>query len=112
MSTPRRLIRVFPEVDHHWPLWEDTAEIVDPTPDDLGLSGDLRQMIDEWCDFYELHHHWERGWDSQENEDRAWIYWSRMIDLLRYEVAAFADISDELYRAPNFRDLYKAADPH
>jgi hypothetical protein len=95
----RRVIRVFPDWGNRWPLWgsagdDDSA----PMPADLGLSDELTGAMAKWYDFWTIHFHWERGWDSVENEDVSWVSGTEFIERLRVEVAEFADVVDERYR--------------
>ncbi|MCU1476063.1 MAG: hypothetical protein JWQ64_756, partial [Subtercola sp.] len=71
-------------------------------PSDLGLSPELEARITKWYDFWELHHHWLRGWDSPENEATSWNDGALMVAQIQYEVVAFADVSDERYRPPTY----------
>ncbi|UFS57609.1 hypothetical protein [Subtercola endophyticus] len=100
MDDSRRVIRVYADLGHRWPLWEDSSRIHDPTPKDLGLSPELEARMKEWYDFWELHHHWLHGWDSPENEANSWAEGAKMVAQLQYEVVAFADVKDERYRPP------------
>jgi hypothetical protein len=93
MSDYKRVIRVFPDLGHRWPLWE-SAGAVTVTPSELGLSAELESRMRTWHDFWEIHHHWERGWDSGENEILSWKEGSGMIAQLREEVGSFAEIID------------------
>ncbi|CAN5179421.1 hypothetical protein BH09ACT6_BH09ACT6_12200 [soil metagenome] len=100
MNRPRRVIQVYPELGNRWPLWEINGPLIDPSPTDLGLSSELEGRLKGWYDFWELHHDWQHGWDSVENEQASWADGSELVAMLRIEVAAFADVSDERYRVP------------
>jgi len=97
MSRSRRVIRVYPDYSATWPLWESTAENNTPTPADLGLSSELEADIRRWFDFWEVHFHWERGWDSDESQLQSAAAGKQFVAQLRKEVASFADVDDTLF---------------
>lgn len=92
----RRVIRFFPDWGNRWPLW-GSGDGDDPTPSpaDLGLSDELTGAMAKWYDFWALHFHWERGWDSEENADSSSSAGEDVVERLRSEVAEFADVRDE-----------------
>lgn len=96
MSTSRRVIRVYPDYAAIWPLWEPAAANNTPTPADLGLSSELEADIRSWLDFWEIHFHWEKGWDSHASELQSAASGQKFVAQLRKEVAPFADVQDAL----------------
>lgn len=97
----RRVIRFSPDYGNPWPLWERNAALPDPLPSDLGLSESLQTQMRNWYDFWEVHFHWERGWDSEENETLSWLEGNVLVEKLRTEIADFADVSDGRPPHPN-----------
>ncbi|MFF1572615.1 hypothetical protein ACFVWR_07710 [Leifsonia sp. NPDC058292] len=49
----RRVIRFFVDHGHRWPLWESFADEYTRTPDELGLSADLKAGLRRWYDEWE-----------------------------------------------------------
>ncbi|PYI66468.1 hypothetical protein CVV68_14375 [Arthrobacter livingstonensis] len=95
----RRVIRLFPDYGHRWPLWENsTAER--PTkytmePADFGLSQNLTSRLRTWYDAWDAEVLYEYGWGSPENE-AAWKEEGASIAMqLREEVKTFADVEYE-----------------
>ena len=95
MEEQRRVIRVFPDWGNRWPLWESgSGGSPTPSPTELGLSDELTGAIAKWYDFWTEHFHWDRGWDSTENESISWSAGLDFIERLRNEVSDFADVED------------------
>jgi hypothetical protein len=98
--TARRLIRVYPDYGHEWPLWEDETATHDfgttMAPSDYGLSSKLTDRIRAWYDFWDEHQDWDRDWDSPEDQ----IYWMNegtdIAASIRAQVREFADVSLEI----------------
>lgn len=92
----RRVIRLFPDYGHPWPLWENsTAE--HPTnyamePADFGLSQSLSDRLRSWYDVWDAENLYESGWSSPENEMTWKTEGARIAAQLREEVKAFADV--------------------
>jgi hypothetical protein len=93
-SQSRRVIRMFPDWGHDWPLWETEHDNYLMEPPDYGLSADLTAKILGW------HREWENGFDMN-TEPPSWkpgrgTLWSErgreIADLLREEVRSFADV--------------------
>lgn len=92
----RRVIRLFPDHGHRWPLWENSTPTWDvgytTSPETYGLSAQLSEDFAGWYAFWEQHCDPFEGWDTEANcqrwsRDREWI-----AARLRSEVAAFADV--------------------
>lgn len=98
MSPSRRVIRVFPDYSNSWPIWESGAEMNDPTPADLGLSSELTAAMRAWYDFWLSHNRYDRGWDSQAPESASKLAGDEFINQMIFEVADFADVSDERHQ--------------
>lgn len=95
-ESARRVIRLFPDYGHRWPLWENsTAER--PTkytmePADFGLSQKLTSRLRTWYDAWDAENLYENGWSSLEIET-AWKQEGAIIaEQLREEVRVFADV--------------------
>lgn len=85
----RRVIRVFPDHGHRWPLWENFTDQYCMTPSDYGLSDGLADGLREWYDEWERH-----GIDWP--PDVAWLAEGRrLIEALRVEVGDIAEIRAE-----------------
>jgi hypothetical protein len=100
VMTERRLIRIFPDYGHDWPLWENTTSTHDygytMEPSDYGLSSQLTERIRAWYDFWEVNQGWDRGWDSPEYESN-WIAEGKDIAAaMRAQVNDFADVRLEI----------------
>ena len=95
-NSTRRVIRLFPDYSHRWPLWENsTAER--PTnytmePADFGLSENLTHRLRTWYDVWDAENLYENGWSSPENETAWKAEGARIAEQLREEVKAFADV--------------------
>lgn len=95
----RRVIRVFPDYARDWPLWENSTPSWDvgytTDPATYGLSDQLTRNLAMWHSFWETHFDAFAGWDS--DSSRTW--WRdegvRVVEELRLEVAAFADVQYE-----------------
>lgn len=82
----RRVIRVFPDHGHRWPLWESFADAYCGLSQ--SLSDDLRLWYDEWE---------RRGIDWR--PDGLWVREGyRLVGLLRAEVGDVAEIRPEFDR--------------
>lgn len=98
--TERRLIRVFPDYGHEWPLWENTTATHDygytMSPSDYGLSSELTDRIRAWYDFWDEHQDFDRDWDSPEDK----VYWiaegKDIAASIRAQVKDFADVRLEV----------------
>lgn len=92
----RRVIRLFPDYGHRWPLWEDnTAERVTKytmEPADFGLSESLTLRLRTWYDVWDAENLYENGWSSPENETAWKVAGASIAEQLREEVKAFADV--------------------
>ena len=92
----RRVIGLFPDYGHRWPLWENSTR-ERPTkytmePADLGLSQSLTERLRTWYDVWDAENLYENGWNTPENE-RSWIAEGASIaEQLREEVKAFAEV--------------------
>lgn len=88
----RRVIRVFPDHGHRWPLWENFTDQYTMKPSDYGLSDMLSDGLRAWYDEWERH-----GIDWE--PDNAWLEEGyRLVELLRREVGAFAEVRPEFAR--------------
>lgn len=88
----RRVIRVFPDHGHRWPLWENFTDQYTMKPSDYGLSDMLSDGLRAWYDAWE-----RRGIDWE--PDNAWLEEGRrLVELLRHEVGAFAEVRPEFDR--------------
>ncbi len=95
-ESARRVIRLFPDYGHRWPLWENsTAERPSKytmAPADFGLSPKLTSRLRAWYDAWDAENLYENGWSSSENET-AWKQEGAIIvEQLREEVRVFADV--------------------
>jgi len=92
----RRMIRMFPDYGHRWPLWESsTAE--SPTkytmePTDFELSQHLTQRLRSWYDTWDAENLFESDWSSPRNEKLWKEEGASIAEELRAEVKAFADV--------------------
>jgi hypothetical protein len=97
-----RVIRVFPDWGHEWPLWEDSSPTRESTytmePSDYGLSEVLTAELRRW--YYD----WERcvrpfdrpSWIGPPTAE-GWEATGRLIaDKLQAEVASFARVHYEV----------------
>lgn len=88
----RRVIRVFPDHCHRWPLWESFTDQYTMEPSDYGLSVALSDGLRAWYDEWERH-----GLDWKPDND--WFEEGRrLVELLRHEVGAFAEVRPEFDR--------------
>ena len=92
----RRVIRLFPDYGHRWPLWEnstpDHPSKYTMEPADFGLSETLTDRLRAWYDAWEAENLYENGWSSRAKE-RAWkAEGASIAEQLRSEVIAFADV--------------------
>ena len=93
-SVVRRVIRMFPDYGHEWPLWEDAHDEYVMEPSDYNLSADLTLRLRAWYD------EWERGFDPFTNpprwkpgRGRKWSeHGSELARALREEVSGFTDV--------------------
>jgi len=98
--TERRLIRVFPDYGHEWPLWGNSTATHDyayaMSPSDYGLSSKLTDRIRAWYDFWVEHQDFDRDWDSPEDGIH-WIAEGKDIAAsIRAQVKEFADVRLEV----------------
>ncbi|MHA7268712.1 hypothetical protein [Arthrobacter sp. HLT1-20] len=95
-NSARRIIRLFPDCGHQWPLWENcTAER--PTkytmdPAGFRLSQNLTHRLRTWYDVWDAEKLYESGWSSPENESAWNAEGASIAEQLREEVRAFADV--------------------
>ncbi|HTN58120.1 MAG TPA: hypothetical protein VL043_07625 [Protaetiibacter sp.] len=93
---PRRIIRVFPDYGHDWPLWESATEWrhspIAMEPSDYGFSGELAALLHTWHHVWEQHFHYDTGWDAPEHERQWTELGDRAVSALRDEVRDWADI--------------------
>lgn len=95
----RRVIRLFPDYGHRWPLWENStsehATNYAMKPADFGLSRTLTDRLRAWYDAWDAENLYENSWSSLANE-RAWkAERARIAERLRAEVEAFADVEHD-----------------
>jgi hypothetical protein len=55
---------MFPEYGADLPLWPQGWMSLSQLP----LSEELREALRAWNRYYDEHHHWETGWDSDHTE--------------------------------------------
>ena len=67
---PVRLIRMFPDWGHYWPLWEDGGQNYALTPTDLNLSRSLASGLEAWMKLWRTSFSPERGWSRSADEER------------------------------------------
>lgn len=85
----RRVIRVFPDHGHRWPLFENFTDQYAMTPSDSGLSERLTGGLRKWYDEWERH-----GIDWA--PDEAWLSAGQgLIETMRIEVWGFAEVRPE-----------------
>lgn len=88
----RRVIRVFPDHGHRWPLWENFTDKYAMEPSDYGLSESIADQLRAWYDEWE-----RRGIDWK--PDQTWREEGRrLMELLQAEVAGFAEVRPEFDR--------------
>ena len=92
----RRVIRLFPDYGHLWPLWENSTD-EHPTkytmePADFGLSQELTGRLRAWYDAWEAEKLHVSGWSSRDAENAWRAEGTRIAEQLRDEVKAFADV--------------------
>lgn len=88
----RRVIRVFPDHGHRWPLWESFSGNYTVSPADLGLSSSLSDGLRHWYDEWE-----QRGIDW--HPDDRWLHdGHRLVELMRAEVGTEAEVRPEFDR--------------
>jgi hypothetical protein len=97
-SGQRRVIRLFPDYGHEWPLWDNSTperpSNYTMKPEDYGLSDALTAQLAAWYELWEAHCS-ENGWDDPAHEAQ-WRRDGRAIAAqLQREVADFADVSYE-----------------
>ncbi|KQZ84528.1 hypothetical protein ASD56_11305 [Microbacterium sp. Root166] len=92
----RRVIRLFPDHGHPWPLWENSTPTWEvgytTSPDMYGLSAELTEDLSGWYAFWLQHRDPFEGGDAEENRARWFRDRDRIAGRLREEVAAFADV--------------------
>lgn len=92
----RRVIRLFPDYGHRWPLWENDRpghpSKYTMVPSDYGLSKELTAKLRAWYDAWDAENLYENGWSSPANE----LAWknegAHLAEQLSDEVKAFADV--------------------
>jgi hypothetical protein len=95
-KSARRVIRLFPDYGHLWPLWENsTAE--HPTkytmePADFGLSPAITARLRAWYDVWEAEKLHVSGWSSPDAENAWRAEGAKIAEQLRDEVGTFADV--------------------
>lgn len=67
-----RIIRVFPDYGHLWPLWESGTDKYAMEPEDHGLSADLASALRSWYDDWELKCPHDGTWPTVEH-GRQWV---------------------------------------
>ncbi|WP_146082555.1 hypothetical protein [Rathayibacter sp. AY2B3] len=67
-----RRIRLFPDYDSRWCLWEDAADDYNVTASSLGASRLTEEKISRWFDDWERHVTPEKDWESAALRN-AWI---------------------------------------
>ena len=92
----RRVIRLFPDYGHRWPLWENSTpghpSKYTMEPDDFGLSETLTDRLRASYDAWHAETLYENDWRSRAKE-RAWkAEGASIAQQLRSEVKAFADV--------------------
>lgn len=92
----RRVIRMFPDYGHRWPLRENsTAEQLTKytmEPADFGLTQSLTLRLRIWHDAWDAENLYVGGWSSPENETAWNMEGGSIAEHLREEVRAFADV--------------------
>ncbi|MHA7269183.1 hypothetical protein [Arthrobacter sp. HLT1-20] len=92
----RRVIRMFPDYGHRWPLWENTTAQGQTKytmePSDFGLSESLTLRLRTWYDAWDAENLDDSEWSSPENEIAWNIEGVSIAEQLREEVKAFADV--------------------
>ena len=96
-AAPRRVLRVFPDYGHPWPLWENFTAKYSMEPADYGLSPETTELMRRWYDFWEEHFDPFGGWDTAENRELSRVRGDEMVARLRSETASVAEVRDERY---------------
>ncbi|ALE91385.1 hypothetical protein AOC05_01845 [Arthrobacter alpinus] len=95
-TSVRRVIRLFPDYGHRWPLWEDSTagRVTKYTmePADFGLSESLTLRLRTWYDAWDAENLYDGGWSSPENETAWNVEGASIAEQLCEEVKAFADV--------------------
>lgn len=95
-AAARRVIRLFPDYGHRWPLWENSApghpSKYTMEPADFGLSETLTDRLRVWYDAWDAENLYENGWSSRAKELSWKAEGARIAEQLRAEVKAFADV--------------------
>ncbi|RXZ71425.1 hypothetical protein [Agromyces albus] len=88
----RRVIRVFPDHGHRWPLWENFTDKYAMEPSDYNLSKPLSEGFRRWYD------EWERRGIDWRPDDTWKEEGLRLVQSLQAEVVAFAEVRPEFDR--------------
>ena len=95
---PTRLIRMFPDWGHDWPLWEDGGENYALTPVDLHLSDALTLRLKAWMELWHRKFSPELGWSSRADEERWTAQGIDLTGALAAELEPAAKLSVEWQR--------------
>jgi hypothetical protein len=90
-----RIIRLFPDYGHLWPLWESGTDKYTMEPEDFGLSADLTSALRRWYDDWERNCPYDGTWPSIEHGRQWYQTGEQLACQLRREVKDFAEVSYE-----------------
>lgn len=92
----RRVIRLFSDDGHRWPLWENSAAERPTTytrePADCGPSHSLALRLRTWHNAWDAENLHDSGWSSPENETAWNLEGASIAEQLREEVETFGDV--------------------
>lgn len=91
-STPlvvARVLRVFPDWGHRWPLWETGTDSYANTPEFYGLSPEVTAGLRAWHDDWEEHFDIDTGWPSPEHEERSVAELRRLAAVITSEIGSW-----------------------
>lgn len=92
MSEPEPPITFMADLYHRWPLWDRDGAL---EPDSIGISAELKTLMQKWYSFWEEHHHWEKAWDDPSNEAESWVTGCGVIVQLRNEMSDRMEVTDK-----------------
>lgn len=91
-STPlviARILRVFPDWGHRWPLWETGTASYANTPELYGLSPEVTAGLRAWHDDWEQHFDIDTGWPDPVHEERSVTELRRLAAMITSEIGSW-----------------------
>ncbi|WP_153038810.1 hypothetical protein [Rathayibacter tanaceti] len=89
-SSAWRVLNIFPEWGHDWPIWEAGVSHDGSDADDLELPASLRQEISEWYREWAEKTRPMIGWDNHDDRTRWVQHGNALFDQVEKSVWLFA----------------------